>query len=237
LYGISEDLERRWALAGRLGDILRELASAGDLSIVDGDQCQENSGKKRPRDADINPPDIYPQVSPELPRSIAGTRRVSTNPPSYVSRQQERPNFSLPMNSNEPGSLPVYGQFQLSDFCLPVQPSNNFSNLIPDPMGVPTNMQYAYATHPLFEGQVMGNLVGYSQGDNSQIPLTSSNVAALSAYDVNILSGYGGMPPMDDDAMALWSAAPINLAMDDWRSYIHSFEQMTQAYGQLPTRR
>ena len=183
---------------------------------MDSDQAQETPRKKRPRDADVDlseSSDIYPQVSPGSPRSIAGTRRVSTSPASHVSQQQqEPPNFSLPMYSNELGSLPIYGQFRFSDFSLPVQSSDNF--VVPDPMGMlPNNMQYASVAHPLPGGQVMGTLIDYNQGDNNQIPLTFSDFNALSsAYDLNILSGFGEMPPMDNDTMALWSAAPTNLA-------------------------
>ena len=194
-------------------DMLRQLASAGDLSILDNDQCQDIPRKKRSRDADDVPSDISLQAScPDpSPRSMAGTRRVSTSLPSYVVQQQQQlPNYSLPMYSNEMGRLPVYGQFQFSDSVpsVPVQ-SLEESNLIPDPMGASYSMQEGvYATtSPLFEGQMMGNLVDHH---NPETPSDFVTPCAGDAFDIELLSSYCATPAMDNTTMAVWSAAPTN---------------------------
>jgi hypothetical protein len=235
-------------------DILRQLASAGDLSILDNGQCQDIPSKKRPRDVDNNPSDISLQACPDPSRSMAGTRRVSSSIPSYVQQQQQLPNFSLPMYSNELGRLPVYGQFQFSDSVpsVPVQSLDvdGFVDLVPGSMDTTSYDMHsgAYATNPLFEGQMMGNL-------DPGRPETSSDFGTLctgNAFEVDILSSFDSPPAMDNTTMAVWSAAPTNFEcvlsfvgiylmnhmfffrMEDWRTYIHSFEQMTQAQ---PTQR
>jgi len=229
--------ERHWASAGRYGDILRQLASAGDLSLLDNGQCQDMPRKKRPRDPDNDASDISPQASSNPSRSMAGTRRVSTSLPSYLQQQQQLPNFSLPMYSNELGRLPVYGQFQFSD-SVPSVPAQSlddfFVDFISGPMGTSYDMQGAYTStnNPLFEGQMVGNLVDHNNAETS-----SSDLATLctgDVFDIDNLSYFGATPTMDNTTMAMWSAVPTNFEMEDWRSYIHSFEQMTQAQ---PTQR
>lgn len=178
------------------------------MSILDNDQCQDIPRKKRPRDVDIDPSDVPPQASPVPLRSAAAMRRVSPNLPSYV-QQQQPPDFSLPMYSNELGRLPIYGQFQFSDSvpCIPVQSPNNFVRSIPGPMNTSCNIQGAYPTNPSFEGQTMGDLVDHNQG-------TSSYFAAFcngDTFDSDILSSFGAAPAMDNATMAVWSAAPTNL--------------------------
>lgn len=175
---------------------------------IDNGQCQDIPRKKRPRDVDNEPSDVS-QASPVPSRNTVGMRRASTNVSSYV-QQQQPPNFSLPMYSNELGRLPIYGQFQFSDTvpCIPVQPSDDFVNLISDATDTLYNPYAgAYATHPSFEGQMMGNLVNHNQG-------TSSDFAGFSpgdTYNLDVLSSFGDTPAMDNATMAAWSAAPTNL--------------------------
>lgn len=225
---ILKDSERRWASAGRCRDILRELAFAGDLSIVDNinnDQCQDIPRKKRPRDVDDDSTDVSPEAPPS--RSTAGMRRASTDLPVYVQQQQQSPNFSLPMYSNELGRLPIYGQFHFSDSVssVPVQPSEDFVDMVSGLVGTSYNIPGAYATNPFFEGQTMGNLVDHNPGASCDL----TGVYPGDAFDIDSLSLFGTTPAMDNATMAVWSAAPTNLEMEDWKSYIHSFEQMTQA--------
>ena len=196
--------------------ILRELASAGDLSILDIGQVEDTPRKKRPRDADIGRIDICsqvsPQVSPDPSRNMAGTRRVSINCPPYVPNQQHPGNFSLPAYSNEERRPPDYGQFQFSEpvSCTPVR-SSDFVNLIPGPMDTSSNMQ-EYLPNPSFEGQMMENLVDHNQNNNGPTPVTSSDFNAVgSSFDLDILSWFGAIPTMDNTTMAVWSAAPTNV--------------------------
>ena len=209
----------QWLLIITCSDILRQLASAGDLSILDNGQCQVMPRKKRPRDTDDDPSDICP---PDPPRSMTGKQRISSSLPLVVQQRQQLPNFSLPMYGNELGRLPVYGQFQFSDSVpsIPVQ-SLDFVDLIPGPMGTSYDMQGVYATNPLFEDQTMGNLVDH----NLETPETSSDFAALTgdAFDLD-LSSFGATPAMDNTTMAVWSAAPTNFECVCFSSECYPFE-------------
>ena len=196
-------------------DILRQLAYAasydGDLSILNNGLCQDTPRRKRPRDADNDSSDIFLQACPEP--STAGKRHVLTGLPSYVQQQQQLPNFSLPMNSNELGKLPVYGQFQFSDSgpSIPIQSLDDFVDLIPGTVDMSYDMQGAYATNSqrFFEDQMMGGLVDLNSGTLE----TSSDFAARytgNAFDVDNFSYFGATPAMDNTTMAMWSAAPTN---------------------------
>ncbi|EGO24230.1 hypothetical protein SERLADRAFT_437842 [Serpula lacrymans var. lacrymans S7.9] len=126
--------ERRWHSAGRLWDVLYELASVGDLPLP---QPSPTGGNKRERDSD-SPISAAPSSSssaavvPEVPRNIAGSRRVSHDiqPPQPQQQQQQQhqqqlqqpptPNpaalFNLPVYSDDLGRLPLHGQV---DFASP----------------------------------------------------------------------------------------------------------------------
>jgi hypothetical protein len=199
--------------------------------------------KKRPRDTDNDASDICPDSS-------RTKQRVSTiSVPSYVEQRQQLPNFSLPMYSNELGRLPVYGQFQFSD-TVPVQSLEDFVALIPGSMGTSYDVHAgAYPTDPLFEDQIMGNSVDHNPGTAET---DFASLGTKDTFDIDNLPSFGATPAMDNTTMAMWSTAPTNFEyvpfyfifcvsecfycfycffyrMEDWRSYIHSFEQMTQA--------
>ena len=172
------------------------------------DQYQDIPRKKRPRDGDNDSSDVSSEAS--LSRSTAGMRRASTELPLYVQQQQQQlsPNFSLPMYSNELGRLPIYGQFQFSDSVssMPVQPSEDFVDMISGPMG--TSYNISGATNPLFGDEMMGNLVDHNQG----IPCNLTGFCpGEDVFDIDILSSFGTTPAMDNATMAAWSAAPTNL--------------------------
>jgi hypothetical protein len=120
--------------------------------------------------------------------------------PRYA-QQQQTPNVSLPMYSNQLGRLPIYGQFQFSDSVpsMPVQSSDSFVDLVSGPMGASYNMQGMYTTNPSFEGQVFDHIQG-----------TPSDFAAGDGFNMDILSSFGAPSPIDDATMAMWSAAPTN---------------------------
>ncbi|KAJ7587342.1 fungal-specific transcription factor domain-containing protein [Mycena floridula] len=134
--------EDRWQSAGRLWDILAELASVGDLPLPSTSPKQRN---KRGRDADsplgANGGMPGPGIVPEGDRNIASNRRVSSVssvpsvpsvvpnvtplPPLVVPPQPvphfelshiEAPTFALPIYSNDLGRLPLHGQVDQQDW-------------------------------------------------------------------------------------------------------------------------
>ncbi|KAL0564764.1 Gypsy retrotransposon integrase-like protein 1 [Marasmius crinis-equi] len=102
-------IENRWHAAGRLWDVLYELASVGELPLPQGSPPASN---KRERDADspisAKPLEGGPQSLDHEHRSIAGSKRAMKSGNSPKSTQQHL--SSLPMYSDELGRLPVHGQ-------------------------------------------------------------------------------------------------------------------------------
>ncbi|KAI6154603.1 fungal-specific transcription factor domain-containing protein [Pisolithus tinctorius] len=104
--------EERWHSAGRLRDVLCELASAGDLPPP---QPSPTGGVKRERDSDsASPCSTHSSAqSHDGPRMIAGSRRVHRTG-SPTSRHYAAPVANLPVYSNDLGRLPVHGHVNFS---------------------------------------------------------------------------------------------------------------------------
>ncbi|KAI9000492.1 fungal-specific transcription factor domain-containing protein [Trametes punicea] len=103
-------LEPRWHTAGRLWDILYELASVGDLPLP---QPSPAPTYKRDRGSDspmLPPANPVSSDSPRLPppgecaRAIAGSRRVSKDGPSFASTTFAQPLRSQSQSQSQPQS-------------------------------------------------------------------------------------------------------------------------------------
>ncbi|KAF9256488.1 hypothetical protein L218DRAFT_966338 [Marasmius fiardii PR-910] len=105
-----QSVESRWHSAGRLWDVLYELACVGELPLP---QASPPSSNKRERDADepITPKPHQDESGAQAleHRAIAGSKRAlkSSVNGSQPPHQQL---FGLPMYSDELGRLPVHGQ-------------------------------------------------------------------------------------------------------------------------------
>ncbi|KAI0326454.1 hypothetical protein GY45DRAFT_1258946 [Cubamyces sp. BRFM 1775] len=123
-------LEAHWHTAGRLWDILYELACVGDLPLP---QASPTPSHKRDRDSDspissgahslTDSPIPHPLKVGECSRVIAGSRRVSKDGPSLASStfaQPLRPHqganatFALPVHTDELGRLPLHPGFSMT---------------------------------------------------------------------------------------------------------------------------
>ncbi|KAI6148273.1 fungal-specific transcription factor domain-containing protein [Pisolithus thermaeus] len=104
--------EKRWHSAGRLWDVLFELASVGDLPPP---QPSPTGGVKRERDSDsASPSSTHSSArSHDGPRVIAGSRRVHRTG-SPTSRHCPVPVANLPVYSNDLGRLPIHGHVNFS---------------------------------------------------------------------------------------------------------------------------
>ncbi|KAI6098340.1 fungal-specific transcription factor domain-containing protein, partial [Pisolithus croceorrhizus] len=104
--------EERWHSAGRLWDVLFELASVGDLPPP---QPSPTGGVKRERDSDsASPSSTHSSArSHDGPRVIAGSRRVHRTG-SPTSRHCPVPIANLPVYSNDLGRLPIHGHVSFS---------------------------------------------------------------------------------------------------------------------------
>ncbi|RDB28769.1 Activator of stress genes 1 [Hypsizygus marmoreus] len=120
--------ETRWHSAGRLWDILCELACVGDLPLPKPSPPVSNKrerGADSPLTSSTNATNSPSSTAPDTPRTIAGTRRVTREsasgsssggkkPPlhhersnrSLLSAEQQPTPFSLPVYSEELGRFP-----------------------------------------------------------------------------------------------------------------------------------
>lgn len=102
----------RWHTAGRIWDIMYELASMGDLPLP---QASSPVGHKRERDADENGTDAASPasvnsghsastpVSGEEPRHIAGSKRVSqSQKQQQLQQQQQQQSLQHPLQQQQP---------------------------------------------------------------------------------------------------------------------------------------
>ncbi|CAA7260660.1 unnamed protein product [Cyclocybe aegerita] len=162
---IFKDLETRWASAGRLWDILRELAFAGDVSILNQPApppAPTPVRNKRPREADesecstptSSTADSPPPSATDPPR-MAGKRRVSMSPRSSLNGRRAtsevRPNVSpLVAHKTEAAPSPTPLNFSLPMYSnelgrLPIYGQFNFL----DPSGSPSPTLLNSAAHPM----------------------------------------------------------------------------------------
>ncbi|KAJ4490980.1 fungal-specific transcription factor domain-containing protein [Lentinula aciculospora] len=109
--------EDRWEQAARSADILMEVISVSHFQ----QSSQSRSSLKRPRteDDDLQPASVSPRAVDKEKRRTAGSNRVLTaiditKTHHLPTMQESTTKFTLPLNSNELGSLPIYEPFNWS---------------------------------------------------------------------------------------------------------------------------
>ncbi|KAG1729861.1 fungal-specific transcription factor domain-containing protein [Suillus paluster] len=243
--------EKRWHTAGRLWDILYELASVGDLPLP---QPSPSGGTKRERDSD-SPISAPPTTSPpsDVPRTIAGSRRIGREAAAQ-SRSNPLNSFNLPLYSDDLGRLPLHGQV-------------NFANTSPSLSSSTNNMWYPHVggnpVQPHATQTSMQNVVPPQDYSQTAIPAYSMDdmfyeqmsqysaqyqpqgTATTSSYDddaqglqtlmngtpqQNVLS-HPGASIMDTDTIAMWSNAPTGFELNDWGTYITNVSGMVNPDG------
>ncbi|KAG1887099.1 fungal-specific transcription factor domain-containing protein [Suillus subluteus] len=247
---ILKSCEKHWHSAGRLWDILYELASVGDLPLP---QPSPPGRTKRERDSD-SPMSVPPTSSPsEVPRTIAGSRRVGREAAAYT-RSKPMSSFDLPLYSNDLGRLPLYGQVNFSNTSPSLDSSNSnmwYSHGGGNPVqphttqasmqNVPLPQDYSQATVPaaysvddMFYEQMRQYSAQYQ-----------SETSASSTYDddpqgmQSLLDGthHQNVLPhpeascMNTDTIAMWSNAPTGFELNDWGTYITNVSGMVNPDG------
>ncbi|KAJ7466202.1 fungal-specific transcription factor domain-containing protein [Mycena galericulata] len=147
--------ERRWRVAGRKGDIISSLINMGKSTAA-------APSLKRPRDSQnsASPPDIF--IEPSEGRRVAGSSRASMSREMQALHlaNQETSLFSLPLHTEELGSLPVYESFDY-DFTFQSNGipghSPSYSTSPYDQAG-PIDLDFLMGLDPSFIGEI-------SQGD------------------------------------------------------------------------
>ncbi|KAF9064495.1 fungal-specific transcription factor domain-containing protein [Rhodocollybia butyracea] len=199
--------EERYHHAGRLWDILYELASVGELPLP----SPINTNKREREDvpatgsSDSSPPLRFSDALPPEPRTTAGSRRVSaahngapknaySTAPSVAQIENrvvdETPPLSLPMYSNELGRLPLHGQLEFSARPLPAAQPMDWYNPQPGPVEpsapeVPGMTMNPHFVQPRFYDYSFGS--GRPTADHQSVPA----VPYRSAFPVNGTEGPG----------------------------------------------
>ncbi|KAL0953207.1 hypothetical protein HGRIS_004462 [Hohenbuehelia grisea] len=261
--------ELRWITAGRLWDILVELASVGELPLPQPSPAPSNK-REREEDSPVSSSATPPRtLAPEKPRHVAGSRRVSGKEPAHSSfssmapppqTTQPQPQSSessqsvfLPVYSEELARLPLRGQLSFSGReTHPGNPAGAYwyppAPVIPDnqPSADPRSGHAAASSLPpplsaidqmLFEQMAAGVPLSYSQ----LVSPYQNTVEDMSGGMETLPPGYGPQGPylaagggsltqpvMDNDTMAMWSAAPAGFELDDWGQYLSNVSELTQ---------
>ncbi|KAL1744459.1 fungal-specific transcription factor domain-containing protein [Schizophyllum fasciatum] len=223
--GLSTDPNKNgWHTAGRLWDILYELASVGDLALPTPSPQPQ---KKRERDSDTSgPPTSRSSPSSEQgPRAIAGSRRVTRDASTMGSGSSSGASsqlFSLPMHSDELGRLPLHGQ--VSFFTRPEHQQQHASSVRTDfsswygqgagMAGPATHATYGLTAASSFYDQLGSALEGHTLDPAFQAnhPMAGEQAATVPAVNLP--------PGIDTDTMAMWSNAPTNFEVNDWGAYL-----------------
>ncbi|KAJ3510136.1 hypothetical protein NLJ89_g4847 [Agrocybe chaxingu] len=203
---IFKDLETRWASAGRLWDILRELAFAGDVSILNHPAPPPAPVRnKRPREADesecstptSSSADSPPPSATDQPRSVAGRRRVSMSPTSSMNGRRAasevRPNVSpLVPHKTEAAPSPTPLNFSLPMYSnelgrLPIYGQFNFL----DPGGSPNPSPLNPAARPM----PMGPFGGFSGVNPLSAAAAGTGGPQPYTFDPFVLSSLPGVLP------------------------------------------
>ncbi|KAF8150167.1 fungal-specific transcription factor domain-containing protein [Crassisporium funariophilum] len=237
--------EQRWHSAGRLWDILYELASVGDLPLP---QPSPPSTNKRERDADTpmsatptSPQTPMPQD--EGPRNIAGSRRVTkdasgmrsmsgqqSQPQQQQHKQQPQPSTSMSSSSHsaqpkqEPSPLLSTTTTEL--YPLPVY-SNELGRL---PLhgqlnfSTPAQVNHANYWYPPVPSNGSGS--GQSSTSSDPIPLPSSSTSSSSSFS-HPLHGQ----QQHQQHLSQNHSSSLNTHISNGYSHPPEMSTMTQGYG------
>lgn len=207
-------------------DILTGLACAGDLSL----QSHSPQPNKRPREEDgySDPPTSY--STSDMPRTIAGTRRVLSKLREQDSSQQQQNVFALPIYSSELGRLPVYGHLNGDGSTRPTFNPEWFADLMSAQVLEPNTFDQNVAstsTHNIDMQTAAAHAAGGSNTDldpcfydpfailSSTLGENGNNTINDRMDGTNIpyndsYNHYGDTRPfMDNDAMSLWENTPL----------------------------
>ncbi|KAK0185007.1 fungal-specific transcription factor domain-containing protein [Armillaria mellea] len=182
---VLRSLDSRWQFAGKLWDIMYELASVGDLPLPNNTPSPSN---KRERDEDD-----------DEERTSGESSGYSPEPYPLSNGPQDVSNFDWP--AEQPAPVQNFGlDVPLDSFHLhPVPlPMNSAELGRGNPTGMPTATEatYYYGGSDLF-----------AAGSSPQIP--------------------EGMWTNDHRTMAMWNSVPNTFEMDDWDTYLTSFNDLS----------
>lgn len=170
-------LETKWHVAGRIWDIMYELASAGDLPLP---RPSPPANNKRDRDFDSVPDTPDSSGSPsttsfEEPRHIAGSKRVSgaVRPPDRLYHQQA--NLRMQQQQAQTSS-----QYPTSSIGTMITRAPQLANSV-DTNIANGNLSEVSDTMSTGFSSVLGGWYGYDSADASRAPVGSASMFSSGA--------------------------------------------------------
>ncbi|KAG5732476.1 Transcriptional activator protein acu-15 [Termitomyces sp. T112] len=251
--------ETRWSSAGRLWDIMYELAFVGDLQLPNPSPPVNH---KRDRGSDSPVGSAAASTSPppltEGPRAIAGTRRVAAKTQLPLQSKSE-PSYSLPVYSNELGNMPINGQGHILSQMLqqqlpPYWDANSVSEVISSSMT--PSYPYPLPSAPISLDMDLFNQMDFNYDPSLAQPASSSlqvpcdnrvvdggNLAMGMQQPTEVMPAqapFGGVGQglntrevIDNDAVVMWSNPPSGFDLDDWGIYLSNVSELTHGTNHL----
>jgi hypothetical protein len=225
---VLKSIENQIYTAGRICDVLTELASAGDLPLPESTPSPSNkrdweqSGS--PGNAIASGSTPSSTASGDSPRPMAGLPRATKDERSLPAQSSP---FSLPMYSQDLGRLPLYGQ---NKFLNPAQP--------PPPQ--PTQGSSWYSALQQFPQNLGGNprpgvFTGQPLDQNAPSYAYTFPAPSTEHSSVNGLSqGNGwlmdnpGSQSIENDTISMWTYAPTGFELEDWGSYVNNVNELSR---------
>ncbi|KAG6917730.1 hypothetical protein DXG01_001381 [Tephrocybe rancida] len=251
--------ETRWTSAGRLWDIMYELASVGELPLPKASPPALSN--KRDRDSDSPAASIVyatnsPTTSiPDGPRAVAGVRRAAAKTQTQTSMQPERHSpYPLPVYSNELGRLPVNSQRQSTGPAVAIhqQPfwgvdkGSSRSSVAPSypPTAPPTSLPFDMELYNQMGFNYETVFTPGSSGSSIQTPYDGPP-NGLSSMTIppplEMMAGQVGAGPgpnmhelIDTDSVSMWSNPPSGFDLDDWGTYLTNVSELTHGMNHAP---
>ncbi|KAF9493319.1 hypothetical protein BDN71DRAFT_1570031 [Pleurotus eryngii] len=220
--------------AGRLWDILYELACVGDLPLPQASPAPNKRERGSDSPASSTTEDARVTMSPpDKPRSLAGSRRIASKDPISLS-SRGMSTIGLPIHSEELGRLPLHGEADFNSlirtdndmqagssnanananangFWYPSfapQPPNTpgpSSNLGPIPSG-----ELSLTDQTMYE-QLMMTTMRMPYNQQYQQPLSDPTLLNSRTHDPQMMQNSPPMPQqmtLDPDTIAMWTSAP-----------------------------
>ncbi|KAJ7765439.1 fungal-specific transcription factor domain-containing protein [Mycena maculata] len=269
--------EMRWQSAGKLWDILYELASVGQLPLP----VSANTKNKRERGAEEpkSATAAHPPSAPGLPKRRGG------NSHARVHARSDTPLSSSSIQSHQQ-QIPYVPSVNSAiheriDLCRPSQEywyseqeqatsissshdsmhqpsstsgSGNNSNVRPHAgatspsfpvseafyeslaasFASPSNLRHSNSSTVNYAEHIPREYPDGSVQNRVSSGASVHNNHRLCPSLADLARGVGIVPPpppaeMDQDAMTMWSAAPVGFELDDWGSYLSTVNEITQA--------
>jgi len=207
-FNVLKESEKRWHIAGRLGDMLKEVGSLGDYKSTMPKRRRESFSK------DSNEPVPQPQPTPGIWQPPVREEPLVVPLPNQGTQESLIPNFAtaatMPTNDWDFSNLLMVqmGYTQQRQPALGTTPTTNTDQQPVQSLGSFTPYGMSTTVHDPFDDRTSG--MGYF-GDLSQ--------------DLRIKNGISITPNASDlkateDMFSLWSEIPETFSVDEWETFL-----------------